>query len=141
MSSYLDLRQELCKELSTKTKVPVSAHSGSFALEDVKKLALNNSDEILVALEGVGSGTARFQMYIKTRNASGYSADIRALGLILEIEKTLRAWKHELIAKKIYTTWEALPDNKLADMNVYIYRINANIAIYIEDYLEDVNGN
>ncbi|MEM9424294.1 MAG: hypothetical protein AAF975_05860 [Spirochaetota bacterium] len=44
--------------------------------------------------------------------------------------------EHKLLAKRISSTWQGLPDNDLAAMNVYIYRITAEIPIYTEDYLE-----
>lgn len=140
MASYIALRNALCTALKASIEVPISTHTGSFSKRDVEKLALHTGDELLVAMEGSGGDVFRFDIYVKTQNTYGYRADDRALGLILRIERFLHSWKHELIAKRISTTWDALPDNDLADMNVYMYRVNASIPIYTEDYMEDNDG-
>ena len=141
MASYIALIEALCTALKDSVEVPISTHSGSFGKNDIKKLALHSGDELFVAVEGVGGDTARFDIYVKTQNIYGYSADMRALGLILRIERFLQGWKHELIAKRISTSWDALPDSDLAELNVYMYRINASIPIYTEDYREENNAN
>ncbi|WGK69455.1 hypothetical protein P0082_00945 [Candidatus Haliotispira prima] len=146
MASYLELREALRSELVSKLSVSVSNHNGSFSEQDSKNLSLNPGDEVLLAMDAVNQNSARFRIYIKTRNSGSHSADVRALGLILQVQKILQVWKHKLIAKRISSTWEQLPDNILADMNVYIYRVSAELPIYQEDYLEDYleeksNGN
>ena len=140
MATYIALREALCTALKDSVEVPVSTHSGSFGKRDVENLALHSGDELMVAIEGVGGDTARFDIYVKTQNSDGYSADVRALGLILRVERFLQGWKNELISKRINTSWDALPDNDLANINVYIYRVNASIPIYTEDYMEENNG-
>lgn len=140
MANYIALREALCTALKASVGVPVCTHTGSFSKRDIEKLTLHDGDELLVAMEGSSGGVFRFDIYVKTQNTYGYRADERALGLILHIERFLHDWKHELIAKRINTTWDALPDSALAYINVYMYRVNASIPIYMEDYMENNDG-